>query len=599
MTWALGLGLIALVGCGGGHPAAGTSSVSGTVYSPGALSGSHAVAPEIVSRQKLPWIMSGEAQAQRAEVVPGEYLVRVQGALEASPQALSVQGAQLRPVRQLLPGLVLYRAVGGALSAQASGDVLRALSAHPQVLSAEPNYRERAFAVPNDPFFALQWDQHLMNLPEAWTHASGSGVVVAVIDSGIVAHPDLRGQVVGGYDFVSDVANAGDGDGWDPDPTDEGGESDYHGSHVAGTIAAVANNAMGIAGGSWGARITAVRTLGVSGGGSLSDRLAAMVWAAGLAEIEGVPNNPYPARIVNLSLGSERACSDAEQVIFDAMVEAGVIPVVAAGNENIDASRAAPANCRNVITVGAIGPDGKRAYYSNYGARIDVMAPGGNLRLKYEVDGEEYPAGVLSTVLNEHGQPAYAFYQGTSMAAPQVSALAALLLSRQPTLDFEQVRSRLMQTARPMPACDVPRGCGSGVVDAMALLTGTTSDPAPLPPVQEMQTYVFMFEWTDRGLGRGVQRVRLDQQALRNDYRIGNVAAGNYVMAAFQDLDGDGNVDELEPLGIHEDVITVTQVPQHYSGIDIYLEPFVSSSAALSLTPASLRERMRQELGKR
>ncbi len=332
--------------------------------------------------------------------------------------------------------------------------------------------------MPNDEFYEYQWHYPLINLPQGWDITTGSAnTVVAVIDLGILAdvnnpnvtHPDFSGKILPGYDFISDPRSALDGDGRDSDPFDLDINGSFHGSHVAGTIAAATNNNEGIAGVDWKAKILPVRALGAEGG-SLVDILEATLWAAGLH-----PNmtNPNPASILNLSLGGEGQCTDIEQEIFDKIIAAGKIVVVAAGNRNQSASSFSPASCRGVITVGAVDLVGARAPYSNFGSRIDVMAPGGNIHV--DLNEDDFPDGVLSTGLfiDDDNKPFfdYTFLNGTSMAAPHVAGVISLMKALKPDLTSTQALAALSSTAKPLSdsQCN-SSGCGAGLIDASAAL---------------------------------------------------------------------------------------------------------------------------------
>ncbi|MDM7323851.1 MAG: S8 family peptidase [Thermus sp.] len=356
----------------------------------------------------------------------------------------------------------------------------------PDVLEAHPNYIQQVLKTPNDPFYRYQWHYPVINLPQAWDVEDGRSrqVVVAVIDSGIKKHhPDLGPVLLAGYDFVSDPQVALDGDGRDPDPEEPmGTESSYHGSHVAGTIAASTNDGIGVAGVSWGAKVVAVRALG-RGGGTLQDIYEGLLWAVGV-DVPGVPRNQNPAHVVNMSLGGNRPCPSFVQEVIDQANRQPQKPVivVSAGNAQDDTNNYSPASCSGVITVGATEARGFRAYYSNYGPRIDVMAPGGDMTKDF--NGDEYPDGVLSSVWDEsQNAPAAGFLQGTSMAAPHVAGLVALLKARNPNLGLPEVLSILKQTARPLSnqACtgqphdrvrvNLSSGdCGAGLVDAYEAL---------------------------------------------------------------------------------------------------------------------------------
>ena len=336
--------------------------------------------------------------------------------------------------------------------------------------------------VPNDPQYNSQWHYHEpygINLPQAWEVTTGnSNVVVAVIDTGHRPHVDLAGRIVGGYDFITNVQVANDGNGRDADPQDPGDwitsaesssgpfagcpvrNSSWHGTHVAGTIGAVTNNGQGVAGVNWGAKLLSVRVLGKCGG-STSDITDAMRWAAGLP-VTGVPDNPNPARVLNLSLGGPIACSSTWQSAINTVNAVGSIVVVAAGNSNTNAATFTPASCNGVITVGATNRNGVRAWYSNYGSVVDVSAPG----------GESGSNGVLSTSNTGTQGPvsdSYAYMQGTSMAAPHVAGVVSLMLAINPTLNFTQTETILKLTAKPFGpghTCTGATSCGAGIVNA-------------------------------------------------------------------------------------------------------------------------------------
>ncbi|MBM3690364.1 MAG: serine protease, partial [Actinobacteria bacterium] len=289
------------------------------------------------------------------------------------------------------------------------------LADSPDVVSARPDIRVHIAAervspasvtLPNDTYTADLWglwDSSRTGggfgtrAAAAWPTTRGAGAVVAVLDTGIQAHPDLNANLVSGYDFVNDwwagYAAANDGNGRDPDPTDPGDWcgsdwSSWHGTHVAGTIAAVADDAYGVAGVAPAAKVQPVRVLGRCGGYS-SDILAAITWASG-GSVPGVPANATPADAINLSLGGPGTCYSDDQSIIDAAIARGTSIVVAAGNENQLASNSWPANCSGVITVAASTRSGQRASYSNYGAAVEIAGPGG--------DWSAGVSGILSTL---------------------------------------------------------------------------------------------------------------------------------------------------------------------------------------------------------
>lgn len=436
--------------------------------------------------------------------VPGDVIVGFADGVRASAVAsldVALPGRdaiRLDAVRPLaLPNATLFRAAA-TTDREATLELVAALRVRPDVRYAEPNLILQPLLVPNDTFYPLQWHYPAISLPAAWDITTGSSdIVVAVADTGILfagnasplTHPDLVGRVLPGYDFISDPAVAGDGNGRDPDPydvgDDPGGISSYHGSHVAGTIGAATDNGVGVAGVDWEAMILPVRVLGI-GGGTLVDIVEGSLWAAGFA-VAGVPNNPTPAHVINLSLGGIGPCSTFTQDAFDrigAESPNAAILVVAAGNDAANAGFTTPANCGGAIVVGATDLRGHRSPYSNYGTRIDVMAPGGDVTV--DRDGNGFVDGVLSTIRNDvSGNFEYFFYQGTSMATPHVAGVVSLMKSIEPGLTLTQVLATLTSTARPLTAteCARPSGsdCGAGLIDAAAALALVDGGDIPTP----------------------------------------------------------------------------------------------------------------------
>lgn len=349
-------------------------------------------------------------------------------------------------------------------------------AADAEVLSVEPDLVMLPQWVPSDSQFASQWHYYEavggINLPAAWDRSLGAGVRVAVIDTGYRPHADLAANIVGGYDFIADTATANDGNGRDADARDPGdwcsSSSSWHGTHVAGTIAAVTNNGLGVAGVAPSARIVPVRVLGRCGGYT-SDIAAGVVWASG-GTVSGVPANAYPARVLNLSLGGSGACGTTMQNAINSARSRSAMLVIAAGNSNINASNASPANCAGVIAVGATTRTGARASFSNYGSVVDVAAPG---------------AGILSTLnagSTVPGADSYASYNGTSMATPHVAGVAALMLAKNAALTPDQVESMLKSSARAFPVSPgTTTTIGAGIVDAKkAVDTAMGSQPTAL-----------------------------------------------------------------------------------------------------------------------
>ncbi len=321
--------------------------------------------------------------------------------------------------------------------------------------------------VPNDTLYPQQWHYFEavggIKMPKAWDKSTGVGVTVAVLDTGYRPHADLVANIVPGYDMIIDTAVSNDGDGRDAsalDPGDGcGGQSSWHGTHVAGTIAAVTGNGSGVAGVAFNAKVQPVRVLGC-GGGYFSDVEAGIEWASG-GTVAGVPANATPSRVINMSLGGFSTCTSTMQTAINNAVGRGTVVVVAAGNSNSNASGFTPANCANVITVAATNRSGGKAWYSNFGTLVEIAAPGGDTSITAN--------GVLSTLnagISSPGADAFAFYQGTSMASPHVAGVAALMLSTQPGWTPAQVLARMQAKARAFPAACFQ--CGSGIINAAA-----------------------------------------------------------------------------------------------------------------------------------
>lgn len=439
------------------------------------------------------------AQAIAAPFVAGELIVRFKSQVSLqSVRALSAGPIQMQQVRSVGSGnSYLYRA---NLDRTGTIGALRALEARADIAYVEPNYILKAFATPNDPRFGEQWHYTAINLPQAWDIAKGDGVRVAVVDSGIFsAHADFAGKLLPGYDFVSDSGVSGDGDGRDNNPEDTGTNSDFHGTHVTGTVGAATNNSLGIAGVGWNVKILPVRALSTDGG-TLADVADALRWAAGLS-VSGVPANANAADIINMSLGGENTCapsSTMQQAIND-VIAAGKIIVVAAGNSNTDASTFTPAGCSGVVTVGATNRSGNRAFYSNFGNRIDVMAPGGDT-------SSNQADGILSTVNANN----YGFKMGTSMAAPHVAGVLALMKSRRASLTAAEAISILKATSRPLSATQCNRSsgadCGKGLIDAKAAIDAVGAPPAPTLSLTATPTNLTLYQGSNATFAIGIAR---------------------------------------------------------------------------------------------
>jgi serine protease len=416
------------------------------------------------------------------------------------------------------------------LSAGEAASLREKLMARPDVEWVEPNLREKRLqASPTDPLFTQQWWlqpvsgsnanalearlRGVAGFQTAWQRANHAPAVVAVLDTGITSHPDLAGRVLPGHDFVSVIEYANDGNGRDADPSDPGDfvtsadlasglfagcgvePSSWHGTIVAGMVAANVGNGEGGAGMHWGVSVVPVRVAGKCGA-EVPDIIDGMRWAAGLP-VPGVARNPNPARIVNISFGGSAACGQAYQTAVDELRALGVVVVAAAGNEGSRPSR--PANCPGVVGVVGLNRDGFKTNYSNFGGQIGVSGLAA-------VAGDD-SQGAWGSVLADSGLvtltnrgstvPAsggYARLYGTSFAAPQVAATIAHMLSLNPALTYEQILEGLRASARPhvtspkMAACsDSNPGrcicstatCGAGILDAERALIYASGQVLP------------------------------------------------------------------------------------------------------------------------
>ncbi len=447
------------------------------------------------------------------------------GAAMATAQRSGGAALKARHMRQLGIGADLLRLSQPLGKAQLDA-LVREISADPAVEYAVVDTRDyhmrdaQPQLVPNDPLYAgYQW--HFFNptggvrAPQAWDIATtaGEGVVVAVLDTGILpAHPDLQANLLPGYDFISDawtsrrptddrVPGALDYGDWNPvagecytTPTPSPvTRSSWHGSHVAGTVAQVTNNGVGVAGLAYNAKILPVRVLGRCGG-YLSDIADAIVWASG-GSVPGIPNNENPAEIINMSLGGGAPCDSAYQNAINTAVANGSTVVVAAGNSNSNVAGFRPASCANVVAVGATRITGGRASYSNYGPLVDLSAPGGGGGEDAGNDG--WDGFVVQSVSSSQTAPdvagatyTYGGKAGTSMAAPHVAGVAALVqgalvATERDPLSPADLETLLKDTARAFPVT-IPSGTpiGSGIVDAVAALELALEEPCD-PAVEE------------------------------------------------------------------------------------------------------------------
>lgn len=418
-------------------------------------------------------------------------------------------GVSLKPQSRMADGGWIFSLPAMITPLQARQMEMR-LEGMPGVVYADPlkTKSARSVAMPDDPRLPALWFMQepsrfagTANIQQAWTLSTGSrDITIAVLDSGILfrpTHPDLadnlvylndKQTIIAGWDMISRVWQARDGNRRDSNPRDQGDwvnsqtrqahpddcdrtePSSWHGSHVAGTIAASTNNGIGISGVSWHASLIPVRVLGACFGED-ADVIDGIYWAAGSRDVSGSSATGYPAKIINLSLGGEDECSDSYQAAIDYALLQGAVVVVAAGNESMNVSRSSPANCKGVIAVSAVNRDGELASYSNYGSGITVAAPGGDF--DYSDDD-----GILSTINRSKTKPApramgYGTEHGTSMATPIVSGIISLMLSAdtQNRLTAARIKEILHSSARPFPSqskCQttLEGQCGGGLVDA-------------------------------------------------------------------------------------------------------------------------------------
>ena len=359
------------------------------------------------------------------------------------------------------------------------------------------------FMEPNDPLYTQgsaisgntggpavgQWYLHAptgeavasINAPGAWDKTSGTpNIVVAVLDTGVrPEHPDLANRLLPGYDMVSNSLSANDGSGRDADASDPGdwvtasessntssqfyqcvaGNSSWHGTKTAGIIGAVTNNGVGMAGLASGVKLLPVRVLGKCGGYD-SDIIAGMQWAAGLS-VPGVPANPNPARIINMSLGSSGTCSQSYIDTINTITgqQNPVVIVVAAGNDG--QSVGSPANCPGVIAVSGLRHMGTKVGFSNLGSEISISAPGGNCVNTTSSLPCLYP--ILTATNTGTTTPAASSYTdsfntslGTSFSAPLVTGTVALMLSAQSSLTLADIKTALQTSARAFPFRGIP-----------------------------------------------------------------------------------------------------------------------------------------------
>ena len=341
------------------------------------------------------------------------------------------------------------------------------LLSDPLVKSVEVDELSQFARTPSD-LHADQW--HLepwgsgkgIDAELAWDISTGSSdIAVAVLDTGKVNHPDLVGKWLPGWDFLQ-----GDNDPTDPGTTGDEKSSGWHGTAIAGVIAATTNNGTtGVAGVNWNSKILPVR-IGSGDGAYSSDLIKGIRWAAGLS-VTGAKINKNPAKVINISWGGAAPCPAALQQAINAARAVGSLVVVAAGNGDRygnpqNAGNFWPANCQNVLSVSASNQSGERVSWAGYGSAVDVLAPGVSI----------YTTSCSGT--NTCGTYSYAKVDGTSFSAPIAAAVASLMLSVDPSLSPAELELLITSNTNPREGnydfnCSY-YGCGSGIVNAQLAL---------------------------------------------------------------------------------------------------------------------------------
>lgn len=471
------------------------------------------------------WRDTPQVQRERAQVAWASRHERESARLHAAARSAGVSHAGVSTAGSWLK---LAVDVGTPQGLEAT---MRRLRLHPDVQAVVANERVQHLQstpipfIPNDPQFNQQWALQMpqsttpagINMPTAWGRwgslPKANTSVMAVVDTGVrFDHPDLAGRLLPGYDFVSEIEYANDGNGRDSDASDPGdwvtraetltstfrgcdvGNSNWHGTAIAGLMAASHSNGLGISGVYPQGQILPVRIAGKCGA-SLSDLLDGVRWAVGLP-VAGVPINPHPARVINLSYGGSSACDNAYQSTINEVRAVGALVVTAAGNSGGAPTR--PADCQGVIAVSATRSDGAKADYASFGPSIALAAPGGSGYV-----GSDY--GLLTTLDAGRQGPLGASYgelTGTSFSAPLVAGVAGMMLAVKPSLGVDELDRLLRQAVRPhsqsaflspcrdglfsQGVCNCTTStCGSGLLDAdvaLQLLSAPNTTPATPTP---------------------------------------------------------------------------------------------------------------------
>lgn len=485
--------LLALAACGGGGDGPGPSTLSGELTLPVTA---RVANPAPLLMAALPMVAGEVVVWLDDQDAPPDLSSRGLDLLRHGGGPIAVYGVRAASTRRLARDAATLADSAEHATALAAIDAADA----PGIVDADPNYLfahtgmavadSRRAPMPrtsNDAYLSLMWHLGQANVPQAWDITTGSAsTIVAVIDTGIRAsHPDFDpNRFVPGYDMISSVASAGDGDGRDPNPNDVGDRtalqpSSFHGTHVAGTIGARTDNTAGIAGIDWNCKLMILRALGIGGSGALDDIANSILFAARLANGSGqLPSQR--ADVVNMSLGGPGSSSVLTNAC-NAAHTAGCLLVAAAGNDNT-ATAGTPASIPVVVSVGSVDLLRGRAPYSNFSSTIDIWAPGGNSAV--DRNGDSYPDGVLSTMANDQGGFLYSFLQGTSMACPHVAGIAALVKAANPAYTNEQIRNALLATTQ--AGVSLPNG--GRIVDAQAAVLSANGGGVSQPQLAASQT---------------------------------------------------------------------------------------------------------------
>ena len=500
--------------------------VTETVVATGANSGSQQLMASVASKQTfyirvastgttqyvlqttdvaVSFASRGSRSAKIDDFVPGQLIIKYKDANSpgvASRQKSDENRAQLVSLADISDSTALRRTSHQLTLKQQTLELVEILNQRPDVEYATVNSYYYPTSIPNDEFFGFQWNMHMVNASTAWQYQGANDVVVAVIDTGIAKiadngglrdHSDLEGKLIAGFDFIDDIDIANDGDGIDRDPTDTGDtdfNSSFHGTHVAGIIVAKANNGIGVvgvAGASDNIKVMPVRVFGKDQRTTAYALSQAILFAAGelsdadefvtdRTNLDGSHDFTPRVQIINMSLGGRSS-----EIVFEAIQKArnaGVVLVASAGNDAKDAFFVYPAAYDGVISVAALNDKGELAGYSNFGASIDVSAPGGTSSSGAGQVLSTYASGRVSIGVAE----SYEYISGTSMAAPVVSGVIALMKSIDPTLSSSDIYAQIVSGGILDPVSE-PATMGYGSINALKAVSQASGagivDPAP------------------------------------------------------------------------------------------------------------------------